>query len=140
MTQAKNLPTASCPVAIACVIGEVLVVDDDRHFCELARNMLALAGVRVAEVRGIGEGLAYLKHHEAEVAAILMDLVLPDGDGLQAIREFKARWPTTKVVAMSGMDAQELYRLTSAHPGADAVLSKSRVECLPALLLEMLGI
>ena len=109
-------------------------MDDDLDFCDLARNLLAFHGLRVTAVHSIAEGLTYVKTHGHDVAAVVMDLVLPDGDGLQAIRVFKAALPARKVIAVSGIDAVELYRLTTAHPVADAVLSKSRVERLPALV------
>ena len=109
-------------------------MDDDPHFCELARNLLAFHGLRVTEVHSIAEGLTYVKTHGRDLAAVVVDLVLPDGDGLQAIRVFKAALPARKVIAISGMDAADLYRLTTAHPSADGVLSKSHVERLPALL------
>ena len=134
MTKEQNSTAATLPAASARGKVEVLIVDDDPHFCELARNLLAFHGLRGTAVHSIAEGLTYVKTHGRDVAAVVMDLVLPDGDGLQAIRAFKAALPTRKVIAVSGMDAADLYRLTDAHPGADAVLSKSHVERLPALV------
>ena len=70
-----------------------------------------------------------------------MDLVLPDRDGISAIREVKSAFPGAQiqVIAVSGADSADLYLRVSAFLGADAVLPKSRIELLAAVLGEVLG-
>jgi CheY-like chemotaxis protein len=133
------LDTHSAPqlASVACPTAEVLVVDDDRHFRGLVRCLLE-PNIRVIEAEGASEGLGYLRVHEDEVDAVIMDLFFPDDDGIQAIRRLKAFFPATKVIAVSGVDASELYLRISGYLGADAVLPKSHVESLSALLGQVL--
>jgi len=126
-------------LSVSCSATNVLVVDDDRSFRVLARSLLEPAGVRIAEAETGFNGLAYLKAHPREVDAVVMDLVLPDRDGISAIREVKSAFPGIKVIAVSGADSADLYLRVSAFLGADAVLSKSRIELLAAVLGEVLG-
>jgi DNA-binding NarL/FixJ family response regulator len=72
------------------------------------------------------------------VDAVIMDLILPDRDGISAIREVKSAFPGVKVIAVSGADSADLYLRVSAFLGADAVLPKSRIERLSSLLGEVL--
>ncbi|MGD0619203.1 MAG: response regulator [Bryobacteraceae bacterium] len=121
-----------------CAETNVLVVDDDRSFRQLARSLLEPSGVRIAEAETGFNGLAYLKAHAQEVDAVIMDLILPDRDGISAIREVKSAFPGVKVIAVSGADSADLYLRVSAFLGADAVLPKSRIERLSSLLGEVL--
>jgi CheY-like chemotaxis protein len=136
MQQATAPKTSRRSPAVASREVHVLVIDDDRHFRALARSLLEPNGIRVIEARGIGDGLGYLKAHDHEVAAVVLDLLLADGDGNQAIGELKTAFPKTKIIVVSAMDEQ--YLRTSKELGADAALPKCQVEYLSALLTRVL--
>jgi two-component system KDP operon response regulator KdpE len=137
MTQGMNSHARTRRAEVACAETRVLVVDDDRNFRELARHLLELDGIRVMEAASISKGLACLRSHAGQVDAVIMDLLLPDGDGIQTISELKTAFPGTKVVAVSGVDASTVK--ICSHLRADAFLAKSRVESLPALVLRVLN-
>jgi|HubBroStandDraft_6_1064221.scaffolds.fasta_scaffold338746_2 CheY-like chemotaxis protein len=137
MTQVMDTHTAPQFASVACPTAEVLVVDDDKHFRGLVRCLLE-PNTRVIEAEGASEGLGYLRVHENEIDAVIMDLFFPNDDGIQAIRRLKTFFPATKVIAVSGVDASELYLRISGYLGADAVLPKSHVESLSALLAQVL--
>src|SRR5437899_2106708 len=54
---------------------------------------------------------------------VLLDIDLPDLDGLEVIRRIKAAQPGTKVIVLSAVDG-ETYRKAAAKLGADAFLLK----------------
>jgi two-component system cell cycle response regulator DivK len=81
----------------------VLIVDDNEKNQRLVRDVLRNAGFRTIEAASGGEGIALAAEHEPDV--ILMDLRLPDMDGMDASRrlgegERTARIP---VVALSSL-------------------------------------
>jgi two-component system cell cycle response regulator DivK len=81
----------------------VLIVDDNDKNRKLARDVLRAAGFVTLEAATGGEGISQAVEHAPDV--ILMDLRLPDMDGVEAARrlghgERTARIP---VVAMSAM-------------------------------------
>jgi CheY-like chemotaxis protein len=111
---------------------KVLVVDDDEQFRALARALLEPAGFEVLEAASIAECLARTRAHAAD--AIVLDILLPDGDGITALREIRERFPQIRIVTVSGAEESDLYLSVSADLGADASLCKSSVSTLGALL------
>ena len=120
------------PAPARCSDATVLVVDDDEFFRALARTILEPGGFEVIEADGVAACLAAIKVHAVD--AIILDIVMPDRDGMEALRELKTLYPATKVLTVSGATDSELFLNVSAYLGADASLNKSEVASLPAML------
>jgi CheY-like chemotaxis protein len=112
--------------------GKVLVVDDDQHFRMLARTILEPAGFQVIESENAEQCMSQLR--SCAVDAVILDMVMPGQDGIEALREMKQRFPEIPIVAVSGADQSDLYLSVSAHLGADASLEKARIGALCPLL------
>jgi DNA-binding NarL/FixJ family response regulator len=80
----------------------VLVVDDHRMFAESILRLLSrdLGLDPVGTAGSVAEALAMATTHRPDV--VLMDLELPDGDGLEATRRLRAALPATQVLLLSG--------------------------------------
>lgn len=88
---------------------KILVVDDHVLIREALRGVLReLKGetVVILEASGSGEAMQQLEQHP-DVELVLLDLNLPDSDGLDALRELGARWPTVPVVVLSAFHDRE---------------------------------
>jgi DNA-binding NarL/FixJ family response regulator len=112
----------------------ILVVDDDADFRWLLLTLLeADPGVRVAGEAADGEAAVDLVRQEAP-SIVLMDLMMPRRDGLEATRQIKRAAPETKVVVLSALP-DEPYRRMALESGADVFLSKldTGTALLPAL-------
>jgi DNA-binding response OmpR family regulator len=112
--------------------AKVAVLDDDDSFRALARAILEPAGFDVIEASDVPQCLRQL--HSQSVDAVIVDMVMPGRDGFEALRDFRARWPNLRIVAVSGASDAELYLIESAHLGADASLEKSKIGVLCPLL------
>jgi CheY-like chemotaxis protein len=110
----------------------VLVVDDDPDFRSLARRLLEIAGFEVNEASSAAECVSYIRSHATDL--VILDLVLPDHDGIEALAEIRTLSPDTRIVTVSGAVGSELYLKVSSYLGADASLDKSRIASLCALL------
>ena len=82
----------------------VLVVDDSATTRTMLREALGLAGgiEVVGEANDGREAVAIAADLQPDV--VLMDIRMPDGDGIQAAREITARSPSTKIVALTWLD------------------------------------
>jgi CheY-like chemotaxis protein len=67
----------------------VLVVDDDGDNLDLARYLLECAGAQVTGVTTAGDALAVLE--KGRFGLFVSDIGLPDQDGLELMREIRAR-------------------------------------------------
>ncbi len=101
----------------------VLLVDDHRLVVEALGSVLARFDIEiVGAAHSIGE-LQKLRADRPDV--VLMDYRLPDGTGADGCRVAKARWPSARVVILTGHedDGAIVATLTA---GADGFMLKSR--------------
>ncbi len=76
----------------------VLVIDDKPNMLGLLSKVLARTA-RVVTARGVRTALRALE--KGDVAAVLCDLRLDDGDGLEVLRAVRARWPGVPFILMT---------------------------------------
>ena len=67
------------------------------------RRILERAGYEVAEAPGGREGIARYRQEPADV--VITDILMPEKDGLEVIREIKREFPDVKTIAMSANPA-----------------------------------
>lgn len=78
----------------------VLVVDDQEWIRKLVREVLEQAGYVVEEARGGNEGLERYRTRQADV--VIMDILMPDQDGIESIVTLRREFPESRVIAMTG--------------------------------------
>lgn len=100
--------------------SRVLVVEDDPHIRRLVRAALQRAGHAVAEAASAREGLSLLDIEKPD--AVLLDLGLPDRDGIELIQIIRARSPAGIIVISAREDTAE--KVTALDLGADDYLTK----------------
>jgi two-component system KDP operon response regulator KdpE len=99
---------------------KVLIVEDDTHIRRLLRAALQRAGHTVAEAETAREGLSLLDIDKPD--AVLLDLGLPDRDGIELIQLFKTRSDATLLVVSAREDTAE--KVAALDLGADDYLTK----------------
>ena len=102
----------------------VLIVEDNSMNAELARDLLELSG---HQVRVCTDGASLRREARAGEAAdiVLMDILLPDADGLSLMRELRAieRFADTPIIALTAQALPgDATRFLEA--GFDAVMTK----------------
>ena len=78
----------------------VLVVDDQDQVRQLIRETLEQAGYEVEEARDGKEGLE--RYRMKAVDLVIMDILMPDQDGLEGIMVLRREFPDSRVIAMTG--------------------------------------
>ena len=77
-----------------------LVIDDDDVVRKTCVELLEARGHKTLSAASVGEGLRLFAEHRP--AAVLLDLRLPDGTGIDVLRELQRQAPGTPVVVISG--------------------------------------
>jgi two-component system KDP operon response regulator KdpE len=98
----------------------VLVVEDDRQMRRFLRTTLAALDYRVIEAATVAEALAAVTTHNPDV--ILMDLALPDGDGIALTGRIRT-WSRVPVIVLSARGREE-DKVAALDEGADDYLTK----------------
>jgi DNA-binding NarL/FixJ family response regulator len=114
---------------IAPMSGAVLVVDDDALFRSLARRLLLSEGLDVVgEAESVATAIAAA--HELRPDAVLLDIGLPDGDGISLARELTAL-PWRPRVVLTSSDPQAASDRDVRASGAGAFIPKDDLPNAP---------
>jgi two-component system KDP operon response regulator KdpE len=98
----------------------VLVIEDDASLNAALATTLKAAGFRPVTARTAAEGLRWFAHYAPDI--VLLDLGLPDRDGLNVIADIRGR-SQTPIVVLSARDA-EAMKVEALDRGADDYVQK----------------
>jgi two-component system KDP operon response regulator KdpE len=98
----------------------VLIVEDERPMRRLLRATLEAHGYKVIEAESFAAGRTAATLESP--ALIIMDLGLPDGDGVELVRALR-EWTTVPTIVVSARD-REAEKVRALDAGADDYLTK----------------
>lgn len=99
----------------------VLLIAAERLLPDDARERLEARGFSLTTVSDGSSAISVLRAHHVDI--VLLDLVLPDMDGIALLAAIRAARPRLPVIALTAADADEL-RLMGFARGADDCVSK----------------
>ncbi len=104
--------------------AKVLIVDDANIFRNLVRNALCtrFPGLDVIEARDVAEGYHHVNEYRPRL--VLLDVSLPDGNGLHLARRIRDELPEVVVCICTSYDFPE-YRQAATECGAAHFISKN---------------
>ena len=111
-------------------MARILVIEDDEQVREVLRKMLEGAGYDVEDAPDGVEGVQTYKEDPADL--VITDLIMPEKDGVETIRELQRDYPDVKVIAITGVRGS-----FSRIPAADNLGAK-RIFVKPFSSKEML--
>lgn len=115
----------------------VLVVDDAAFMRMRLTKILTGEGHEVVEAGNGLEAIAAYEEHKPDV--VLMDITMPEMDGLQALREIRAKFPDAKVIMCSAL-GQESTVIEAIKSGAkDFVVKPFQPEVVLAAIKKQVG-
>ncbi|MFM0200811.1 response regulator [Paraburkholderia fungorum] len=98
----------------------VVVIDTDKAIRRFIRTSLEAGGMSVFEAQTGAQGLAHAATRLADL--VIIDLSLPDVDGIEVIRELRS-WSTMPVIVLSARSREE-DKVAALDAGADDYLTK----------------
>jgi CheY-like chemotaxis protein len=101
----KTAPSLPEKAALPRGSGElILVVDDEPAIRRVTQNTLQAFGYRVVLAADGAEAVAVYAQRQSEVAAVLIDIMMPIMDGAAAIHVLSRMNPEIKIIATTGMN------------------------------------
>ena len=88
----------------------ILVVDDERISRRVAYRILSEEGYRVLEAENYPETISVLGQAGGRIDLVVIDVVMPDCDGVQLAAHILDEWPDQRILYMSAHPAEVLMR------------------------------
>jgi len=80
-------------------VARILMIDDD-DFRDMLRRVLERAGYEVTEANNGRKGIEHVR--TASTDLIITDLLMPEQEGLETIRQLRQEFPAIKILVISG--------------------------------------
>jgi len=103
-------------------MSTILFIDDDEQVRGMCQTILESAGYRVLTADTGHQGLQLSEEHEVDLA--LVDMFMPDMDGLDVIELLHLARPDCKIIAMSGGSWSGISLERAMQVGASAIFKK----------------
>ena len=116
-------------------MARILVIDDNDDVRAVSAGVLEGAG---HEVVGAPDGARGMDlQRQSPAAVVITDILMPEKDGIEMIRDLREEFPTVKIIAMSGLGKRvkdtSPYLSTAKEIGAHLILRKPFT---PSVLLD----
>src|SRR2546427_5290396 len=111
-------------------MATILVVDDERMLCDLLQEMLRRHGHEVLTAYSGQEAIEL--HRQRRPHFTLLDLHLPDMNGIEELTRIRESDPKAAVIILTGAASDELQR-QEQQPGGRAVIIKGSPPATPAI-------
>lgn len=97
--------------------GMVLIVDDEKSVLKICVSMVRHCGLTTITAADGAEAVTKFRAHSHEIDLVLMDLTMPNMDGVSAMIELRKIKPDIRIILSSGFNEQELdERIRDQNP------------------------
>ena len=105
-------------------MARILIIDDDEQIRTMLQQMFEREGYEAAAAADGRIGIRLYKENPADV--VITDIIMPEKEGIETIRELKRDYPDVRIIAMSGGGriGPENYLKIARGLGAEKTLTK----------------
>jgi len=115
--QEKPCPSEKGSITEKPLSRVALVADDEKNVLRICKKMVELCGFTVITARDGCEAVSCFREHAEEIDIVLLDLTMPNMDGITAMNEIYSISPNAKLILSSGFNKDELSnRITGQAP------------------------
>ena len=101
---------------------KILVVDDELHILELLSRFFSRRGYEISAARSLQEAKHCLELNQYSL--IILDVLFPDGNGLNFLDDVRIKYPSIPVIIMTGIGNDEGLLRECVERGAAGYVSK----------------
>jgi two-component system, OmpR family, response regulator CpxR len=103
-------------------VPNILVIDDNASVRKAITLMLESGGHSVVGAKDGSEGMRFFESQHPDL--VIVDIIMPDKDGIEIIREMRSTRPATPIIAMTGggrLVNLDFLKMARAFGAADAL-------------------
>ena len=115
----------------------ILVVDDKQVIGDFFNLTMGYYGHHITVAHDLSETLEAIKQHPFDIA--FMDMMMPDQDGVEVLKEVKAITPKLPVVMMSGYSLDEKRRQACSLGAVECLKKPFEVDDIRRVVKEAIG-
>ena len=106
------------------MMKRILIIDDETNILLMLKKMLERAGYEIDLASNGEEGLRLFRKAPSDL--VITDIIMPEKEGLETIREMRKMQPEMKIIAMSGGGkiSADNYLETAKIFGASRIMEK----------------
>jgi CheY-like chemotaxis protein len=131
-------PSAKQPAAPA-LSGLVLIVDDEALVLSVCAAMTKQLGLQVLTATDGADAVRVFRREGASISAVLLDMTMPQMDGLATLRELRRLRPEVRVILCSGFSEQEIAERFAGEGLAGFIQKPYDIKGLKKVLVRVLG-
>jgi len=120
--------------------GLALIVDDDKSVLRNCATMVRLMGLKVITASDGRDALSKYRQQADEIDVVLLDLTMPNMDGITAMGEIYKIQPNAKILLASGFNKEELEKRVTSQPSAGFIRKPYSMNELEAEIRKVLGL
>ena len=117
---------------------KVLFIDDEPTSILLVKSIVSnTLQLTVAHIENAKEAMAYIDKNKRDLIAVILDLNMPEMDGIQVLKEIREKYSSDilPVIFLTGADFTTEDLNVIFHLGATDVLAKVTAEGIPLTIL-----
>jgi PAS domain S-box-containing protein len=119
--------------------GVALVVDDEKSVLRICGKMIRICGLTVITACDGVDAVKKFREHAHEIVVVLMDLTMPNMDGVAAMNIIYGIRPDTKVILASGYSEEDLKERITSHSPSGFIRKPYNMRALETELLRVIG-
>ncbi len=126
-------------IAVSSGVETILVVEDEPAILELTARLLEKQGYTVMKAKSATEAISAAREHSGEIHLLLTDVVMPEMNGRDLVRNIVPFFPGIKVLFMSGYTANVIAHHGVLDDGVNFIAKPFSFPDLAAKVREALG-
>ena len=104
--------------------GKILIVEDSAHVASTIKDLVGLLGFEALMAENVQDAMTILANEEFVPDLVMLDWLLPDGEGIEILRYIRQGPHKAVPVIMLTAKGELTSRLTGLEAGADDYVSK----------------
>jgi two-component system, NtrC family, response regulator len=107
-------------------VAKILIIDDDKTMCGILAEMAVNMGYSARTTQCLSDGIRVMDTDECEV--VFLDVMMPDGNGLEAILTIKQKSASPEIIIITGDGDEDGAELAINNGAWDYIQKTSSIK------------